>query len=148
MRRSGAVGILLLSACGYQAGSLRPTPAGRVVQVNCLDVRVEPLADAEATGAAFTYTFGNRCDRLARVDLGAIEAVGRFADGHRVVLAAYDPDHVIHAGVLVGRRAGAESIEYQDPDHPDARPVEVCLALGAITGGGAQPPIECLAVQP
>jgi hypothetical protein len=144
MRRAGAVGILLLSACGYQAGSLRPSAAGRVALVQCLDVRVEPLADAGATGPAFTYTFGNRCDRAVRVDLAAIEAVGRFADGRHATLAAYDPEHVIHAGLLDPRRSGSESIEYQDPGDPAARPVEVCLTLGGITGGVPQPPIECL----
>jgi hypothetical protein len=141
--------IVLLSACGYRAGTLRPSAAsGKLTVVDCLDVAVDPLADPAAAGTAVTYRFGNRCDHAIRVDLGAVQAVGRFADGSRVTLVAYDPEHVIRAGRLDPRRQGRESIEYQHPDEPAARPVEVCLTLGGITGGDPRPPIECLEAAP
>ncbi len=143
------VGVVLLSACGYRAGTLRPSAAsGKVAVVDCLDVAVDPLADPAAAGTAVTYRFGNRCDHSVRVDLGAVQAFGRFADGSRVALVAYDPEHVIRAGRLDPRRQGSESIEYQHPDDPAARPVELCLTLGGITGGDARPPIECLEATP
>jgi len=150
MRWLPSVVWLTLGACGYRAGSLHPADpgSGRVTVVDCLDVMVEPIADAEATGAAVAISFGNRCDHAVRVDLAAVRAVGRFADGSRRSLVAYDPDGAIHAGRLDPRRAGREAIEYQDPGDAAARPVEVCLTLGGITGGGERPPIECVVPAP
>jgi hypothetical protein len=117
----GALGVALASACGYHGGSFRGprgTFDGERVTVGCLDVAVAAHRDAAVRGRALAFEFGNRCDRPARVDLGAVVVTGRTASGREVTMYAYDPDGELRPARLEARRVGREVIEYRavDPD--------------------------------
>src|SRR5688500_16991494 len=74
------VGTMGLAGCGYRSGSFagpRGTFAGEHVTVGCLDLGVDRAQDAQAEGPVIAYEFGNRCDRAATVDLGALVVTGR-----------------------------------------------------------------------
>ena len=122
--------VCALVGCAYQPGSFALAQhdfVGQRVTVGCLDVAVERRADA-AIGPVLGYQFGNRCDRPALVDLGAIAVIGRNPQGADVALRPYDPRREIHPAALDGRGIGAEAIAYASD-----RPVlEVCADAAAL----------------
>jgi hypothetical protein len=132
-------------ACGYRSGSFRGPSgafAGEHVTVGCLDVGVSRHGgDAAVEGSAIAYEFGNRCDRPARVDLGAIVVTGRTASGKEVVMYPYDPDGELRAARLEARRVGREVIEYRalEPE-----PVVLACADVAPLAGAPGPQIVCV----
>jgi hypothetical protein len=136
MRFALVVAALGVAGCGYRAGSFhgpRGEFAGDRVTVGCLDVAVAPFHDAAAEGTAIVYEFGNRCDRPARVDLGAVSVHGRTADGRDVTLEPFDPLGELRVARLEARRTGREVIEYAAPA-ADAL-LLVCADVGTLDGG-------------
>jgi hypothetical protein len=107
--------------------------AGKRISIDCLDVAVTLTDDRAATAPVVMYTFGNSCWHSVIVDIGAVRAVGQFADGTTTDLHAYDPDHEIASLPLPGRATGKEEIEYVALG--DRQPETVCLELGRIDGG-------------
>lgn len=128
----------LLLACGvlcgctaYQPGSFRaPDQAflGQHRTAGCLDLGIAERA-AIPRAVVLDFTFGNRCDRMATVDLAAVPVVGRTVDGREVPLFAHDPNHEIRPLPLDGRSAGHEAIAYEAEK---SRIAQVCLDAGAI----------------
>src|SRR4051812_29341118 len=110
--------VCALVGCAYQPGSFARAPhdfVGQRVTVGCLDIAVERRADLVAgpvLGPVLGYQFGNRCDRPAVVDLGAVAVIGRDPQGADAALRAYDPRHEIRPAALDGRSAGAEVVAY------------------------------------
>jgi hypothetical protein len=133
------VALLGITACssGYRAGSFAGAGhsfAGELRTVGCLDLGVESIADERAEGPAARITVANRCDTTVPVDLGAVVAIGRYADGRALELRAYDPDAQIRVARIGARRVIRESIEYHPP--PAAGwPDLLCLDLGAVDAG-------------
>ena len=134
----------LLLACGvlcgctaYQPGSFRaPDQAflGQHRTVGCLDVGIaERMAIPRAV--VLDYTFGNRCDRAATVDLAAVQVVGRTFDGREVPMFAHDPNREIRPLPLDGRATGHEAIAYEAEK---SRIAQVCLDAGAIAHASSQ----------
>ena len=132
MRRCGWVLLALAMGCqGYRPGSLTATPLGSLHHIGCLDVAVDPEADAAARGPVVKLTFANRCDNAVPVDLAAIRASGLLASGERVAMRLFDPEGVVRPGLLDARRMGSETLEYHAPG---ATPTtDLCLDLGAVT---------------
>jgi hypothetical protein len=119
-----------LVGCAYQPGSFTHAPqdfVGQRVTVGCLDVAVERRADA-AVGPVLGYQFGNRCDRAALIDLGAVRVIGRSPQGADVALRPYDPRREIHPAALDGRSVGAEALAYAS----DRPMLEVCADAAAL----------------
>ena len=115
-----------LIGCAYSPGSLH-TRAGETVQTGCIDLAIERRPDLPGQ-SVLAYTFGNRCDHPAVVDLARVAAVGRTVDGREVNLAAFDPHHELRAVELDGRASGNEAIAY-----PSTIPLaEVCVDAAAI----------------
>ena len=113
----GVLGVLVIG-CAYKPGSYAaPARAfdGQRTTVGCLDVAIDRQTDL-GSSAVIGYTFGNRCDRPAVVDLAWVSVIGRTADGAEVALVPYDPKGELRALRLDGRSAGAEAIAYPAPE--------------------------------
>jgi hypothetical protein len=132
---------LLLLAAGcyhYTPGSfadVKPWPGAHVV-LPCLDLAVDVRRDEQATGPVVGYSFANRCDHDAIVDLPSARVVARDARGRELRLAAYDPRAELRALAVPARIAGAEHIEYNG-DFAERELVQVCVDVGAIDRSGA-----------
>ena len=113
------VGIgLAIAACAYRPGSTQPAarePVGQRTSVGCLDIAVERQTDT-GSSAVLGYTFGNRCDQPAVIDLAWVNVIGRTADGAEVTLVPYDPKGELAVVQLEGRAAGSRSISYPATD--------------------------------
>ncbi len=137
--------LVALVGCGYRGGTFRDPSGsfgGHDRTVGCLDVGVSVGADAAAEGPVLAYGFGNRCDRAAVVDLGAVVVTGRTADGDEVALAPYDPAGELRPARIDARRTGREAIEYAG-----ARDVRmICADLGGLDGGDGPSQVVCLDV--
>ncbi len=150
--RGTALGIVLAlggvaAGCGYQQGTFRDRGgpfAGEHVTVGCLDVAVARHQDAAVVGSAIAYAFGNRCDRPARVDLGAIVVVGRTASGREVAMYPYDPQGELRPARLEARRIGREVIEYRAVE---PEPVVLACADIAPLAGEPGPRVVCVGAQ-
>ncbi|MEZ4399807.1 MAG: hypothetical protein R3B06_07300 [Kofleriaceae bacterium] len=116
---------------------------GSPTTVGCLDLAVAGQRDPIARGPVVAFQFGNRCDHAVHVDLGAVRATGRTADGTRVAMAAFDPARALSAQKLEARRFGRQRLEYRSL-RADADVIEVCLEVGAITERG-QAALVCVA---
>lgn len=148
--RVALVGLIVLQAsCGYRSGSFQgPTGqfAGEHVTVGCLDVGIGATSDAAAEGPVIAYEFGNRCNRVARVDLAAVVVRGRTSRGAEMELAPFDPDGELRPARIDARRTGREVIEYRAAG-PD--PVRmVCVDLDGMDGVGDQRREVCLEAAP
>lgn len=141
MRFAGA--LLFVAACGYRGGTFRD-PMGSFGEtrrtVGCLDVGVGVTTDAMAEGPVLAYGFGNRCDRAAVVDLGAVVVTGRTLDGEEVALTPYDPAGELRALRIDARRTGREQIEYGGA----VAVAMICADLGAVDGAGGPPQVVCM----
>lgn len=127
---------VLCAGCFYQPGSYRAlgTPfVGKRVELACLDLAVAQTEDAEALGRVVSYSFGNRCWHEISVDLASIRAVGRYADGVRV-LHPYDPHHELRPLQLDALWKGNEEIEYLAED--GSVPSEMCVDVGGVDRTG------------
>jgi len=147
MLRRVVVMLVVAAGCrAYQPGSLTVSSVGELRRVGCLDVSIEPDADAEAVGPVARITFANRCDAAVRVDLAAIRATARLGDGRRVTMRMFDPALVVRPGLLEARSAGSETIEFQVPGDPTAHALELCLDLAGVDAGADldRPVIACL----
>lgn len=104
--------------CAYKPGSYK-APArdfiGQRTTVGCLDISVDRRTDL-GSSAVLGYTFGNRCDRPAVIDLAWVNVVGRTAAGTEVALVPYDPKGELRAVSIDGRQAGSEAISYPAPE--------------------------------
>jgi hypothetical protein len=142
--RAGIVAVTVLaSGCAYKAGSFSHFKAGFAGQrasLGCLDVAVERRPDLPEGGTVLGYSFGNRCERAARIDLRAVRVEGRTFDGQSVVLTAFDPRGEIRPLLLDGKMAGTEALAY----HADARLAEVCVDV-AMLARTEQPQWLCFA---
>jgi hypothetical protein len=119
-----------LAGCAYSPGSVfssSPTFAGQQATLGCIDLEIERRPDLPTGSAVVSYSFGNRCDHPAVVDLAAIAVVGRTEKSQQV-LAAYDPDHEIEVLRIDGRAVGREVISYQS----DTPMQEVCIDVASI----------------
>jgi hypothetical protein len=107
---------LAIAACAYKPASPQ-TPSqdfvGQRTQVGCVDIAVERHVD-RPSGAVLGYTFGNRCDHPAVIDLAWGTVIGRTANGAEVALIPDDPEAgAIH---LDANQAGSRSIAYPSQD--------------------------------
>lgn len=132
------IGLVLAAGCAYRPGSFeyaRNTFPGQRATVGCLDVAVERRDDAPV-GPVLGFQFANRCDQLARIDLGGVRVIGRAATGE-VPLVAFDPKREIKLAWLDARSANGEALAYA-LDADGARPApavgEVCVDLASLAG--------------
>lgn len=113
------VGIALaIAACAYKPGSYQhPTRefVGQRTSVGCLDIAIDRRTDM-GSSAVLGYTFGNRCDRPAVIDLAWVNVIGRTATGAEVALVPYDPKGELQVLRLDARQAGSEAISYPAPE--------------------------------
>lgn len=107
---------------------------GERTTAGCLDLAVDVARDAVATGPVVQYSFGNRCDRAATIDLGNVRVTGRTASGEEVAMVAYDPYNDIEPLPLDARASGRERIEYRTSRDFSGDVIAVCVAIGAIGG--------------
>jgi hypothetical protein len=124
-----------VSACAYQPNSLlRPTPdrAGR--PLGCVDTAVAVSSDATAVRAdpVVRVEFGNRCDRHADIDLGAIEVTATYADGLRQRLHPYDPNGELRRLPIDARGHGYELVEFVAPTGETTFPNQICIDVRSI----------------
>lgn len=131
-----AVTVLLVSGCGYRAGSFRfvggAYPPERVT-AGCLDIGVGGHLHSRDNAPVVMYALGNRCDAPTVVDLRAIRAWGVAATGEVVPLVPHDPRRELGPRSLASSWAGRAAIEYM-PAQRGVRPVfvEVCVELAGI----------------
>ncbi|HUJ63830.1 MAG TPA: hypothetical protein VLX92_35260 [Kofleriaceae bacterium] len=127
---------LLVGCAGYRAGSFRARQldfTGQHATVGCLDISIRerpPVRGADV----LQYTFGNRCDHPAMVDLAAANVIGRLGDGREVELIAYDPNREIRPLPIDGRMVGQEAIAYQAATEVS----QICVDAGGIGHGQPQ----------
>ena len=132
-----------LAGCAYQPNSLfssSPTFAGQQATLGCIDLEIERRPDLLNGSAVVSYTFGNRCDHPAVVDLATISVVGRTDKSQRM-LTAYDPDHEIEALKIDGRAVGKEVISYRS----ETPLREICIDVASIVHA---PPARWLCLAP
>lgn len=114
-----AVGIALaIAACAYKPSSSQyPSRefVGQRTSVGCLDIAVDRRTD-RGSSAVLGYTFGNRCEHPAVIDLAWVNVIGRTAAGAEVTLVPYDPKGELSVLRLDGRQAGSEAISYPSPE--------------------------------
>lgn len=121
VRRAAIVlGITLaIAACAHQATSSTQRPThelvGQRASVGCLDIAVDRRTDT-GSSAVLGYTFGNRCDEPAVIDLAWVNVIGRTANGAEVTLLPYDPKGELSVRKLDANAMGAESITYPAPE--------------------------------
>lgn len=121
-----------LVGCAYHPGSFNHFQVdftGQRTTVGCLDVALERRPDLPTGGTVVAYSFGNRCDHPAPVDLLSVNVVGRTIDGREVDLVPFDPHQQIRPLSIDGRFAGKEAIAYPGPV-PFA---EICIDAASIT---------------
>jgi hypothetical protein len=109
-----AVVAATLAACAYKPGphaSSSRELAGQRTTVGCLDLAIDRRADI-GSSAVLGYTFGNRCDEPAMIDLSWAHVIGRTADGAEIALTPYDPHGSLRPLELGGRGMGAETLSY------------------------------------
>ena len=113
------VGIALaVAACAYKPGSYQSPSrefVGQRTSVGCLDLAIDRRTDI-GSSAVLGYTFGNRCDRPAVIDLAWVNVIGRTAAGAEITLVPYDPKGELQVLRLDGRQVGAEAISYPAPE--------------------------------
>jgi hypothetical protein len=122
-------------ACAYQPNSLlRPTPdrAGR--SLGCVDTAVALNSDPTAVPAdpVVRVEFGNRCDRHADIDLGALEVTATYPDGLRQRLQPYDPHGELRRLPIDARGHGHELVEFVAPIGETTFPSQVCIDVRSI----------------
>lgn len=152
----GAVLAASTIGCAYQPGSFdyaRHTFPGQRATVGCLDVAVERRDDL-SVGPVIGYEFANRCNRIAKIDLGEVHVLGRGTDGKLAPLVAYDPNHELRPAWLDGRSANGEALAYVAGEGQAAPAVvEVCVDLASVAGRapalwrcfGSRPPAAAVA---
>lgn len=143
-----AVPLGLIGCQSYSPGSFTHAGApftGQMLTIECLDLGVASDPDPIVAGPVVAYQFGNRCDRAVEVDLAAVRATGRTADGREVALVAYDPYRTLRALRLEARSSGRERLEYRKADDLGTDLVSVCLALDGITRAAPTGAQVCLA---
>jgi hypothetical protein len=137
---------------GYRPGSfvMAGEPfVGDRVQTDCLDVAVKVSRESVAPGPVVDYQFGNRCDRVATIDLKSVRVTGRTASGEELAMVAYDPYGTMVALPLDARTAGRERIEYRTARDWSGEVVSVCVSVGDLAGAGAaSPAMTCHDVAP
>jgi len=130
------------AACAtYRAGSFEASGepfVGERTTAGCLDLAVDVARDAVATGPVVQYSFGNRCDRAATIDLATVAVTGRTSSGEEVAMVPYDPYGQIRALPLDARAFGRERIEYRTSRDFSGDVIAVCVAIGSV--GGANGP--------
>jgi hypothetical protein len=123
--------VAIVAGCGYQPGSFGSSIqsfAGQRTTLGCLDLAVERRADLPTGEPVLGYSFGNRCDFPAVVDLATTTVIGRGVDGSRHELPAFDPRHAIEPLRLDGRAVGHEAIAYET----DTPMRELCVDAAGI----------------
>jgi hypothetical protein len=120
----------LIVACAYKPGSFAHNThsfTGQRATVGCLDISVERRTDV-GDWPVLDYTFGNRCDRPAPVDLAWTQVIGRTADGAEVALVPYDPKAEIRVLKIDGRSSGSEALTYPT----DVSLGQVCVDVASL----------------
>src|SRR5262245_9362188 len=122
---------VLLGGCAYQPDSFThsrdPFP-GVYISVDCLDIAMNRRKEIVTANNIVTYSFGNRCDTPAVVDLASAKVYGHTKDGDNIRLLAFDPYREIRLLRLDGRAVGRESIEYPSERSLDS----FCIDAGSI----------------
>jgi hypothetical protein len=136
-----AAAAIFAAACvtPYKPGSfqiLGEPFVGDTVTAGCLDLAVKVARDPVATGPVVQYQFGNRCDRVATIDLKRVPVTGRTAAGEEVAMVAYDPYGAMTALPLDARTAGRERIEYRIAKDFTGDVVSICVAIGELAEPG------------
>ena len=120
----------VIAACAYRPGSYQAPArefAGQRTTIGCLDLAVDRRAD-HGSSAVLGYTFGNRCDRPATVDLAWVQVIGRTSGGAEIALAPYDPKRQLKPLQIDGRTTGTEAIAYPAPETLG----QVCVDVASI----------------
>jgi hypothetical protein len=126
-----------LTACAYHPGSFRDPGKnfqGERATVGCLDFAVDRRGDYEES-AVFEYSFGNRCNQVATLDLASLAVWATAASGEQFRLYPYDPNSEVSALPLEGRLFGHEVIAYPLPQ-PATR---VCVDVSTISPPHQEP---------
>ena len=123
---------LVVVGCAYQPGSFnqpytKKAFTGQRVTVGCLDVAVEREWD-RGSWAVLDFSFGNRCDKAATVDLAWAQVVGRTTEGNEIALAPYDPKSELRVLRLDGRVSGREVLAYP----ADVSLGQVCVDVASL----------------
>ncbi|MBX3159508.1 MAG: hypothetical protein KF773_26290 [Deltaproteobacteria bacterium] len=106
---------MVVGGCAYRPGSFHSEGdwfRGSIATVECLDVAIERSPDLSDGSPVVGYTFGNRCNQPAIVDLSGATVVGHADDGSVVPLTAKDPFGELRPLYLDARATGHESISY------------------------------------
>ncbi len=132
----------LSCAPAYRPGDLLRAPdVARAV--DCLDVAVDVSRPPDTMRSVVVrYDFGNRCPKLASVDLGAVRVFARSEGGNITgSLSAFDPKSEIKRLPLDEVESANEAIRYDSSD--GLAGATVCVDLSPLAGrsGGETPPI-------
>jgi predicted dienelactone hydrolase len=125
-----ATAFFVLTGCAYRAGSfdsMNQDFVGTRASAGCLDLAIERRADIDR-GPVVAYSFGNRCDAPALVDLADAVVVARTSDDAIQRLTPYDPRQEIVAREIDARAVGGEAIAYVS----SARLPELCVDTASI----------------
>jgi hypothetical protein len=127
-----ATAFFVLTGCAYRAGSfdsMNQDFVGTRASAGCLDLAIERRADIDR-GPVVAYSFGNRCDAPALVDLADAVVVARTSDDAIQRLTPYDPRQEIVAREIDARAVGGEAIAYE----ASGAPRELCVDAASIAG--------------
>jgi hypothetical protein len=83
-------------------------------QIGCFDLRAQQVVDTRvpAGSAVVAFTFGNRCDREARIALQNVRASTRYPDGRSEQLVLYDPASEVDTSTLDPLDQGREVLQF------------------------------------
>lgn len=124
-----------LGACAYEPNSLLRPSSDRVGrQLGCVDTAVAVTSDPAAVLAdpVVRVEFGNRCDRRADIDLGALEITATYVDGLRQRLHPYDPNGELRRLPIDARGHGYEIVEFVAPTGETTAPIGICVDVRSI----------------
>nr|HEX4316058.1 hypothetical protein [Kofleriaceae bacterium] len=145
--------LLLVAAAGgcneYHAGSftsIRDRWPGERVALPCFDVAVAAHREPGVDGPVVRYSFGNRCEHDATLDLAAAHVVARDVDGREQALDVVDPGGELHAVAVPARVWGSEQLSYAPAR--GAAVAQLCVDVGALErAGDAAPRWLCSALE-
>jgi hypothetical protein len=125
------IAVATLAGCAYHPGSFnRPgSPApfpGKQATIGCVDLAVDLRPDYDGA-TVIEYSFGNRCNQPATIDLAAVAVWGTTESGEQR-LYPFDPRQEIRPLLIEGRLYGHEVIAYPMPQ-PASR---ICIDVASV----------------
>ena len=159
MARAHILLVLIVAGCGATYERLdtealaRRHPWAAVAHRGCLDLGVHLTRHPSVPGrfTVVRYELGNRCDRPLRLDLSAVRARARYADGVELTLARHDPRREVVPATLEHRSRAVEVLAYAPAIPRDGAPAVVCLTLDGVlrdASAATTPWTQCLTVPP